>query len=347
MYMCIYIYSYQEERPWRKAPDGFIDKGKPKSNVPKYVDPDVTMDLWKKRWELKILNDPDLKVMRVKMGNNGERRGGHAASPPRSPSPQRRDASSRENTLSPVGDDGANNASVQSLTAVHLIRENQRARIKQYNQSLVSTPTPSSARKALSPHHSHRATSAGPSGGVRGGKSPGIARGASQDPPLSARNHPRQDTSSFDAATRHILRQRTALAARSSRSGARSPYRAKSEERARASGGHDSYNAYTPELSNNMRAAGTAAMAKRGVKPMIGSTPRSRPSPEGAGALGLGEKFHMLEAHLRKATSVPTDSSLDLSGLDGSHHADRSVDSPAVEYLFKADVPKSGVRVYI
>jgi hypothetical protein len=84
-----------------------------------------------------------------------------------------------------------------------------------------------------------------------------------------------------------------------------------------------------------MRAAGTAGNAKRGVKNMIG-TPRARPSPEGAGTSGLGEKFHMLEAHLRKSIHTDdVDASLDFG--------EKSVDSARVEYLFLADAPASGM----
>ena len=59
----------QQARPWREPPVGFVDRQKGKTNgVPKFVDPDVTMKRWKKQWELKILNDPDLRVR----GEDGE-----------------------------------------------------------------------------------------------------------------------------------------------------------------------------------------------------------------------------------------------------------------------------------
>jgi hypothetical protein len=46
----------------------------------------------------------------------------------------------------------------------------------------------------------------------------------------------------------------------------------------------------------------------------------------------------MLEAHLRKGSLDP-----DVSGDSGQDAADKSVDSARVEYLFKADVPVSGL----
>ena len=335
---------WQEDRPWRRVPEGFVEKGKPKSNpVPKYVDPDVTMDRWKKRWELKILNDPDLKVMRVSLGDNlssGRRADNRGHSPSsRTPSPDRRNgALSPDGALTPNGAD----ASIQALTAVHLIRENQRARIKQYNQSLISTPTP---RTPLVDDARRRARSSGPQTDHSAHLSP--PRATSQDP-ASARKHPRHDTASFDAATRHIARQRAALAARAQRMGGGTMKRAKSAEPLRVpeSSRRDKTDgqAYTPELSKTMRAAGTASNAKRGVRHMVGTTPRARgpgSSPEGAGAVSLGEKFHMLEAHLRK--SALSDTTLDHSGDFGEAEGDRSVDSARVEYLFKADAPVSGL----
>jgi hypothetical protein len=51
-------------------------------------------------------------------------------------------------------------------------------------------------------------------------------------------------------------------------------------------------------LSKSMRAAGTAGNARRGVKSSIsGGTPRGR--ARSAAPDGLGEKFHLLEAHSR------------------------------------------------
>ena len=55
----------------------------------------------------------------------------------------------------------------------------------------------------------------------------------------------------------------------------------------------------------------------------------------------LGEKFHMLEAHLRK--SALADATLDQSVELGEGEGDRSVDFARVEYLFKADEPVSGM----
>ena len=273
------------DRPWRKIPEGYVDRGKPKAKVPKFVDPETTMNRWKKRWELKIQNDPDLKVMRVRLGDNMGG-GGISAhgnrSPEREPSPHRGDGNvSTDSTLSPVPP--CADASVMALTAVHLIRENQRERMKQYNQSLVRMPTPRSAERGAGPSvGSKRASSAGPIG--RGSKSPGI--GSSQEPPSLSEKMPRQDTSSFDAATRHIARQRAAIAARLQRTGA-GVYLVSSQER----GDH------TPELSKSMRAAGTAGNARRGVKSSIsGGTPRGR--ARSSAPAGLGEKFHLLEAHL-------------------------------------------------
>jgi hypothetical protein len=200
---------WQEDRPWRKKPEGFVEKGKPKANpVPKFVDPDVTMDRWKKRWELKILNDPDLKVMRVSLGDNrsnAHSSNGHSGySPARTPSPSARRLSP-EGAQSPRGGgaDAAVNeshrASVQAITAVHLIRENQRSRIKQYNQALVSTPTP----RTPGSEQRRRAHSSGPSAERAVHTSPPGAN--SPDAPLSSRKHPPHDTSSFDAATRHVV----------------------------------------------------------------------------------------------------------------------------------------------
>ena len=151
----------QEERPWRKVPAGWTEKGKPKSNpVPKFVDPDVTLERWKKRWELKILNDPDLKVMRVRLGENLNASAGpveDSENPSRTPSPAGRSG----RAFSPAATEAE--ASVQALSAVHLIRENQRARIKAYNQGLVAAPVPTSARgKARDrTHTSSRASSTG------------------------------------------------------------------------------------------------------------------------------------------------------------------------------------------
>lgn len=279
----------QEDRPWRKKPEGFVEKGKPKANpVPKFVDPDVTMDRWKKRWELKILNDPDLKVMRVSLTADGDNlSNGHSGYwPARTPSPSGRHLSpAGEGAQSPSGGGAdapmseSHHASVHALTAVHLIRENQRSRIKQYNQSLISTPTP---RTPGSEHRRRRAHSSGPTGERGADGSP--SRAISQDAPLSSRKHPKHDTSSFDAATRHIARQRAALAARAARMGGGAMKRAKSAEPARESAdlprgqglGDGKRQPFTPELSKTMRAAGTAGNAKRGVKHPSGPAPQAR-----------------------------------------------------------------------
>ena len=49
----------------------------------------------------------------------------------------------------------------------------------------------------------------------------------------------------------------------------------------------------------------------------------------------------MLDAHLRKAAL--SDATLDQSDEFGEGEGDRSVDAARVEYLFKADVPVSGM----
>ena len=367
----------QEERPWRKVPAGWTEKGKPKSNpVPKFVDPDVTLERWKKRWELKILNDPDLKVMRVRLGENLNASVGpveDSENPSRTPSPAGRSG----RAFSPAAPEAE--ASVQALSAVHLIRENQRARIKAYNQGLVAAPVPTSARgkardrtrassrasstgRAYTPERSRaytperaRRSEDGVGGWIRDGQYQDIRPGDYKSPAkgrpdsgMAGRMNPKHETASFDAATRHIARQRAAMAAREQRFGSAftSPHRrSMSAEQGRRHGyaSERSNDAHTPELSKAMRAAGTARNAKRGVKDRHGAyggqasvnSTRSRHSPDASVAPGLGDKFHMLEAHLRKS------SALDASGVSEGEEA--TADASRVEYLFKADAPVHGM----
>ncbi|EKX51040.1 hypothetical protein GUITHDRAFT_102963 [Guillardia theta CCMP2712] len=314
-----------QPRPWRNPPSGF--KASSSQKVPRYVDPDVVMERWRKEWEEKVMNDPDVKF------------------------PSAADSSSYAERLrsfshsldgsddKPVEQEASTSLSL-SLSQVHQIRESQRERIKEYNRALVSTPRPKS-RPATSRHsdggssvtveqqadrRSERARSL----------SAGRARLEDAEVSDGDRKPRKRELMSENAAVRHIARQRAAWERQ--HEGRSSSVEPPSKNRAPAPAeAADKPNQATVAASKALRLAGTAANAKRGIKRTPGKSPKAADAP------ALAEKFHMLEAHLQRVSPIQSAS---LNSAEPSKEKLPMSHPPAdlpVDYLFKEDAPVSGL----